>query len=648
MKENDAQKIALIITLMLLVTNHPILTITLNQIPISTTTTIDHYIESSHSREHIAYLSATSLNFYSPSTTTSYSKNLDDKPQITDHTSLGCWSHSELCVVCGQGGCVGTSFSGNVLSLHSIYAHKKYSQRKNGAEVIDFVRKVLTLDKTKFFITIESLIIGEGGIFRWKWGEDSCYQRYIPKENTYGLHVYDMELAPFSQNLLVSNFETQNLLVINVANMVTQSEFNFSGNFKPTKLTAFGYDPTICRTLVCSSTTGQCKFLNYCQSSQLEEFQFYTLTDLSTSDLALTSYIESEFFVLSYKTTLEVRKYSDIQTVLYTDTSSTVSKMSISTVRQFSNILVTELEKVYQINFTQDNFSQCHDFCRSEGCTRAFERGYCTSCGSESLQSEFGCTDGTPQDSPNLVGGMKINPAYITFDESGIECYSPPTVNKKGIPLKKKEVATTFVENKHEWLIALSITAFMLLMLLIMITYSKFQRGKKNKQFAKTTNPRAKNDKTTSQTGNVAKKARYVDHDDSSMNPVMFESPTQRQIDPPVKPGYGTLQSTDAKRSLPTSMSKDNPFIPQGRHIRGKKVKSGLKKDRYKLDSKFGDTQVDLGGLKIVNKKLDFQRSITKPNLDDMLEDEEEKRMSEDEEDGNAQNINSENYEFEF
>jgi hypothetical protein len=75
----------------------------------------------------------------------------------------------------------------------------------DGSNKLDYVRNVLVLEKTKYFITIESLILGQAGVLRWKWGADSCYKRYAPTESSTGMHVYDMDLAPFSSNLLVSN-----------------------------------------------------------------------------------------------------------------------------------------------------------------------------------------------------------------------------------------------------------------------------------------------------------------------------------------------------------------------------------------------------------------------------------------------------------
>lgn len=153
------------------------------------------------------------------------------------------------------------------------------------------------------------------------------------------------------------------------------------------------------------------------------------------------------------------------------------------------------------------------------------------------------------------------------------------------------------------------------------------------------------------------------------MNPVILESPSLRQTDSEQKLKHtphsqnhsDILQSTYAKRKFPTKMSRDNPFIPhRGRHIKGKQIKSSLKKDRYKQDhtissDKLGTTHIDLGSLKLVKKRLDFQRSITKPNLDSELGEEnvkvadfpgvEENRMSKD----NAQNDSPSNVvDFEF
>jgi hypothetical protein len=58
-----------------------------------------------------------------------------------------------------------------------------------------------------------------------------------------------------------------------------------------------------------------------------------------------------------------------------------------------------------------------------QGCTKAFDRGHCIACNSDSVASEEGCTDGTPRDSPDLIGGMKINPAYVQYNESKLECF---------------------------------------------------------------------------------------------------------------------------------------------------------------------------------------------------------------------------------
>ena len=176
-------------------------------------------------------------------------------------------------------------------------------------------------------------------------------------------------------------------------------------------------------------------------------------------------------------------------------------------------------DSVLWLNFSQDDFSQCHDFCSAAGCSKAFDRAYCTSCGVDSSNSDTGCTDGTPQSSSHLTGGMFINPAYVSFVDTDLECYEPPVIPKTGIlGIERKNNSDSDLEKSNDLLIAMSIIVLMMLVFLIVISCSKFKRSKNNKSFAKPRTPT--NDKNNAA---LAKnQSKYIDHDDSTMNPVNF------------------------------------------------------------------------------------------------------------------------------
>ena len=64
--------------------------------------------------------------------------------------------------------------------------------------------------------------------------------------------------------------------------MEKQTQISFAGSFMPSKITTFGFDPTLCRTLVCSAEETECKFLDYCTGTELEYFSFNDLGGLQS------------------------------------------------------------------------------------------------------------------------------------------------------------------------------------------------------------------------------------------------------------------------------------------------------------------------------------------------------------------------------
>ena len=132
------------------------------------------------------------------------------------------------------------------------------------------------------------------------------------------------------------------------------------------------------------------------------------------------------------------------------------------------------------------------------------------------------------------------------------------------------------------------------------------------------------------------------------MNPVINTIRETVRIDQNSNVGYGSLQTTETKLRPPlSSFGKDNPFVPLGRHIRGNSLQNSLKKDRYKLDSELGQTTVDLGGLVLVKKKLDFgvgavNSDIKKQNGNEFGGE------NKDEEEEEEKQYNADTFDFEF
>jgi hypothetical protein len=99
-----------------------------NYSTIFTSTGAESIKQVSHTRENIAILTSENLIIAlgsNPSQT--FTKTLSDQPKVKNHSVISCWSHNELCIMCGDGGCVGSSYSNTNLSLHAVYTHRKYS-----------------------------------------------------------------------------------------------------------------------------------------------------------------------------------------------------------------------------------------------------------------------------------------------------------------------------------------------------------------------------------------------------------------------------------------------------------------------------------------------------------------------------------------
>lgn len=101
--------------------------------------------------------------------------------------------------------------------------------------------------------------------------------------------------------------------------MTKLANYDFASPFKPTTIASFGLDPSLCMTVVCSDS-GSCKLLDYCSSHSLEEFVFYPGIDLGKEDIKVEAFSESSFFIIGFKTNLQVRDYSDAQSVLFSGT----------------------------------------------------------------------------------------------------------------------------------------------------------------------------------------------------------------------------------------------------------------------------------------------------------------------------------------
>ena len=99
------------------------------------------------------------------------------------------------------------------------------------------------------------------------------------------------------------------------------------------------------------------------------------------------------------------------------------------------------------------------------------------------------------------------------------------------------------------------------------------------------------------------------------MNPIAFEAASLRfQEDSESKSMRKSQEFSGRKNDSGSSTGKKNPYLPQGLHTAGRKVNSALKKDRYKRDDRLGQTMTDLGSLKLVNKKLDFEQHVLREN----------------------------------
>lgn len=106
--------------------------------------------------------------------------------------------------------------------------------------------------------------------------------------------------------------------------------------------------------------------------------------------------------------------------------------------------------------------------------------------------TDYGCSDGTPTTSPHLLGGLKVTPASIIFDESDLLCNFPDPVMLNGrrnnLPEKKDNLPI-----KRELLIALGVILIISLIFLVMISYQKMKKTAEEKdKIKKTVNPNEK------------------------------------------------------------------------------------------------------------------------------------------------------------
>ena len=112
------------------------------------------------------------------------------------------------------------------------------------------------------------------------------------------------------------------------------------------------------------------------------------------------------------------------------------------------------------------------------------------------------------------------------------------------------------------------------------------------------------------------------DQDESVLNPINFEAASLKEFQDSESKSLRKSQEFTAnkKNSSDLSTSKKNPYIPQGLHTAGRKVSTGLKNTRYREKNMMEQTMADLGSLKMVQKKLDFQQNIIQPNLEADIE----------------------------
>lgn len=333
---------------------------------------------------------------------------------------IGCWNQQERCVICGEGGCLSLSISpSKEIRFHQNYNHSHYNNTVNGNSVQNYVSKILVLEETNFFFTVESMIKNEGGIFRWDLVITTCFDRFDPGFEAYSEHYYDLELAPFTQNLILSNFKTSSLLVLSVEDMKEKKRVSLNG-FKPLAITIFGQNPGECKTVLCSDE-GKCQEWNYCTGSFVREYSFNSggnVVDISTVDV--TDFTQSDFFVTVHDSKGLVFKLGENTPIANFQNSENFEKIFAKS--YFTDLIILTKNSLSRVLFTKDVKTTCHSYCKTKDCDYSFSRYRCKDCDLPFASSDLGCTRASIQGSSELIGNVVPSPASIKIDISHMIC----------------------------------------------------------------------------------------------------------------------------------------------------------------------------------------------------------------------------------
>ena len=174
--------------------------------------------------------------------TSSTSQLKIDKTQIdfSQQGHLSCYPNKDICIACGNGGCVSLSISYPDIAILGFFFHKKYRVGVESKIYTDYVYRVLAIKHTNFFVTVENMNFGGGGLFRWNFLSKNCYERHQPVSDEKSIfdHFYYLRALRYTKFVALSIPEQRKILFFDITDVsAAASAFEAPGESAGTSAT---------------------------------------------------------------------------------------------------------------------------------------------------------------------------------------------------------------------------------------------------------------------------------------------------------------------------------------------------------------------------------------------------------------------------